>query len=326
MTALVLLALLFASGLFSGSETGVYSLSRVRLRADAEAGSRSAQLIQRLLRNEAGLLVTLLIANNLVLELIAHRTDHWLAARVDWPVWAVDVGVTLLLTPAVFFFGELLPKDLFRRRAHPCLSFVAPILSVFHVLFLPLSWPLERLSRVLHLLLGRGGGPLPRGGREEALEILQEGTLTGALPPEVEGLARNALKLRETSVTEVQIPWKEVHVFDRTRPEAEQREAVLDARYSRMPAVGEGGRVEGYVHQLEAFAQPEGALPVVRELAFFEPSLPLDRALARLRMSGRRVAVVGTPEHPLGLVTLTNLVDAIAVDLVGEARRRRARS
>ena len=58
-----LAGLLFLSAIFSGSETGVYSISRVRLDAEARQGGRRSRLLLRLLRNETGFLITLLIAN-----------------------------------------------------------------------------------------------------------------------------------------------------------------------------------------------------------------------------------------------------------------------
>lgn len=315
MELLLLFLLLIASAVFSGSETGVYSLSSVRLRSDSEGGDAKARIIARLLRNKTGLLITLLIANNLILELLAHRTDHLVDGLLDLPRWGIDLTVTLILTPVVFFFGELLPKDFFRRRPHQALGVVAPILGSARVLFFILAWPLEQFSRLTTWLVDPGHTPFERRGREEALEILQEGTRTGALPPEVDRLALNALRLRETPVTQVMIPWAEVTCIDDGAPETSQQEALLEARFSRLPVLAASGEVRGYVHQLEAFAKPNQA-PRVRSVPFVEPSLGIDRALSQMRLSGQRLAVVGEPARPLGLVTLKNLVDAIVVDLV----------
>jgi CBS domain containing-hemolysin-like protein len=43
--------------------------------------------------------------------------------------------------------------------------------------------------------------------------------------------------------------------------------------------------------------------------------MPLDRALARLRQTGQRAALVGSAEAPLGLVTLKDLVEEISGEL-----------
>ena len=69
--ALSAVVLLFFSALFSGAETGVYSVSRVRLEAEAGQGRRAARILSGLLRDDAGLLITLLVGANLVQDLAA---------------------------------------------------------------------------------------------------------------------------------------------------------------------------------------------------------------------------------------------------------------
>ena len=107
-----------------------------------------------------------------------------------------------------------------------------------------------------------------------------------------------------------------VHL-ERGRPEHELRERVRDARYSRLPVVDASGRVEGYVHQIDCLlAEPgESVLGVVHSLSALPASTPVDRALLTLRGSGRRLAVVGSPEAPLGIVSLKDLVEEISGDL-----------
>ena len=53
----------------------------------------------------------------------------------------------------------------------------------------------------------------------------------------------------------------------------------------------------------------------LRPLIFLEPELPLERALARMRSSGLRLAAVGTARRPLGIVTLKDLVEEISGEL-----------
>jgi CBS domain containing-hemolysin-like protein len=50
---------------------------------------------------------------------------------------------------------------------------------------------------------------------------------------------------------------------------------------------------------------------------FLVPGTPVDRALARLRSGGQRLAVVGTSERPEGLVTLKDVLEEISGDLAG---------
>lgn len=319
----LLLGFLFLSAIYSGSETGVYSVSRIRLDAEAREGRRAARLLLRLLRDDAGLLITLLIGNNLMLLILTGEFEERLVPA-GLPSWTREIVVALALTPVVFLLGELLPKDVFRRRPHRFLSLAAPVISVSRLLFLPLAAPLVALSVGLERLFGLRRTEVARAlGREEMLDILEEGTRTGALAPHAEELARNVLVLRETPVQRVMLPWKKVCTVDLDLSAKEARAVVEESEYTRLPALrtedgASGRRVVGYVHQLDVLGGEEEAATSLRPLPAFAPDLPIDRALARLRISGQRLALVGLPETPRGLVTLMDLVAAIS----GRAGRR----
>jgi len=325
IAVLLLALLLFLSALFSGSETGVYSLSRVRLEAEVGAKRRSAQLLARLVRNDTAFLITLLVGNNLMLELLTHLFETSTIEHLGLPRWATELVVTLILAPLVFFFGELLPKDAFRRRPHLFLTMATPFLGAARVVLLPISLPLQAISAGLERLFGLRRQEVARAlGRKELLEILQEGTRAGALEPHAEDLARNVLILRETPLSGVLVPWKDVRTIDLDADAEEVRRAVEDADFTRLPALWtspDGERhVVGYVHQLDVLGnQDADARTLQRPIPHLDPALGVDRALARLRISGQRLALVGTPEKPLGLVTLMDMVDVLA----GEARPSR---
>lgn len=319
----VLLSLIFLSAIFSGSETGIYSHSRIRLEAEARQGKRSARLLRRLLRDDSGMLITLLIGNNLMLELLTHLFELKLVPP-GLPSWSDELLVTLILTPLVFLFGELFPKDLFRRRSHSLLVMVSPVLWVARIVFWPLAKPLQWLSQGLaHLTGQRESGAVLHMRREEMLDILREGTRSGALAPRAESLARNVLVLRETPVERIMLPWAKVVRINLDEAEPELRSAVGHSQFTRIPVYSLGDasvaearrakpRVVGYLHQLEVLASDGKVGESLRELPSFEPSMPVDRALARLRMTGQRLALVGTPQEPKGLVTLMDFVGMIS--------------
>lgn len=320
MTPPVLLALLvlcvIASGICSGGETGLYSLSRARVEAGVGAArQRSAEIIRRLLRDETGLLVTLLVANNAVNQLAAHLCEA-LVAGYGVPVAWREVVAMLLLTPPLFLFGELLPKDLFRRRPHALVGLVAPGIAAAKVLLWPLTEPLRWLTLVSSRALGQDAEELVRvQGREAVMQLLRErhGTRHGA----VEAMARNVLELRSRRVDRVMVPWKRVEVLGADTSAAEARRRLGASVYTRLPLLEARGAVRGYVHQLEVLAA--GAeVPLerlLRPLLALDPATPLDRALTLLRQAGQRTALVGPAHAPLGLVTLKDLVEEISGEL-----------
>lgn len=312
-----LAACVVASFVYSGSEIGFYSLTRLRVDIEANRGHALARLVARMMEDQKALLVTILIGNNLAIEL-ATLAGNGLAARYGPAGIPVEVLVTVVLTPLIFLCGELLPKELYRRRPHELVVATVPFVALSHALFLPLEIALRVLTHGLENLLGIEPRREQRlHGREGVLHALAEGTRSGVVPVRAQVLAHNALRLRSIPVVRAMRPWAEVVRLERGRPEEELRERVREARYSRLPVVDEGGRVEGYVHQIDCLtAEPgEPLLGVVHSLPALPESTPVDRALLTLRGSGRRLAVVGSPEAPLGIVSLKDLVEEISGDL-----------
>jgi len=311
-----LLAALVVSGIFSGGETGLYSLSRWRVEADAQRGSRSARIVRRLLRDEAGLLATILIGNNLANELGIHF-GRGLIDAYDLSETSAAIVTALLLTPLFFFFGELLPKDLHRRRPHALVGFTAPLIGLSKALFLPISLPLRALSKAFERRLGLRGETLATGRGRRAVLDLMRASAVEPVAPHMEQLASNVLELRRRTLAEVLVPWRQVVVLHADADPAESRRLVRESRFTRLPLVEASGRVHGYVHQLDVLAAgPDAGIEEhLRELLVLPSSLALDRALVRLRAAGARAALVGEPGAPEGLVTLKDLVEEISGEL-----------
>ncbi len=303
------------SGLLSGTETGLYSLSRVRVDAEAERGSRALRTVKKLLQDDSALLVTLLLLNNAANQALAFLGPV-LMAPLSVPEQFTELVATLLFTPVILFFAELFPKDLFRRRPHHLVPLVAVPIYWLKLLLMPLTVPLGLLISAVTRILGLDASELGRAqGREVVFELLRERNNAAHSP--TESLARNALELRSLRVERVMVPWRKVLALDLSRPAEEVLQGIRSSTFTRLPALDRLGHLCGYLHQLEVLAGLPGKAPneALRPLPYLEPGTPLDRALERLRLSGQRLAVVGTATRPLGLVTLKDLLEEISGEL-----------
>ena len=313
------LLLVLLSAMFSGCETGIYSLSRLRVETDAERGARGPRIIRWMLRDESLLLITILVGNNLMIELLTHVFELLVIAGDFVGPELVELAVALLLSPVAFFFAELLPKELFRNRPHLLVGLFAPLLAAARILFVPVALPLRWFSQAALRLMRVPAGDLSRAmSRESVQELLAEGTRMGRLEPRAERLAQNVLNLRATRLESEMIPWSEVETLAAEGGIEDLRRRVRHSRFSRLPVVA-GGRVEGYVHQLDVLREGKDADPLAlqRPLPALPADLSVDRALVRLRRTGQRAALVGEPDAPRGLVTLKDLVETISGDLAG---------
>lgn len=319
LQVLGILVCLLAAAAYAGGESGLYNASRIRIDMEARHRHLLPRILRHISRDELVLLIVLLIGSNLALELLTFQCEH-LARSLDLPDWAVELVLSAVLTPIVFFACEALPKELFRRRPHALLPFVAPFLLVSRYVF----WPLERLLLLTVRLASRLLGLQPElaaivTGREAVVSLLRESAQAGELPPQAEMLAQNVLKLRTIQVERAMVPWARVGMLDGRRSQAELYTAVARAPYTRLPVAGERGALLGYVHQLDVLGAGPGVpvLDHLRPLVELPPHTPVDRALARLRAAGQRLAIVGSRDRPAGLLTLKDLVEEISGDLAG---------
>lgn len=167
------------SALFSGAETGGYTLNRIRLRRRARAKERSACRLERMLQKPHRFVFTILICNNMAIYLISEQvTGLFLDAAIDWKAmqrsglpWNPEIAATFTLMIPLFLFAETLPKNIFRIEAERWMHLLSMPLSLLTYLFLPFTWPLERLQR---LMMGSSFSSAPLGWNTFSPDTLKE--------------------------------------------------------------------------------------------------------------------------------------------------------
>ena len=139
------------SAYFSGSETGMMTLNRYRLRHRAKQGNRAARRVEKLLRKPDRLISLVLIGNNLV-NILASALGTIVGMRLYGNAGvAIATGV---LTFVVLVFAEVLPKTIAalypEKVAYPSSFLLAPLL----ILMMPLVWLLNMVTRLLMRMVG----------------------------------------------------------------------------------------------------------------------------------------------------------------------------
>ena len=308
------------SALFSGMETGAYTINRVRLQVLADRGIRSAQSLRHMLDRPASLLATLLIGNNIANYLGTAGLAVLLEA-MDLTDWQTILLNTVIVTPLLFVFGETLPKDTMAAHGDRLMPPLTPILATARRLF---TWagvvPLVQLfSAGVLRLLGQPGGDITFPPRRRVEMLVREGVGLGLLSDEQSAIADRVLRLGTRTVRQEMVPWADVlRVRLDTPPEALWDLADRSSR-SRFPVLDDGGRVCGVIDVFDVLLHPRGQCPPIRELMqpaeIVSPDLPLRRALQQFQQHGNGLAVVLDHGRPVGLVTTKDLVETITGEL-----------
>ena len=145
---------LLLSAFFSGSESGFYFVKKERLSLLEAQGNKRAGALLAFLRHPGPLVSTMLIGNNIALQL---GTDTTMRSFNDWgvghPMISLEVLTTLVLFLPFFIFGEVLPKVLYRLHGEVLLVKTVPLIVFFRMVFYPIAWVVGGLSWWLKKML-----------------------------------------------------------------------------------------------------------------------------------------------------------------------------
>ena len=100
--------------IFSGSEIGIVSADRVKLRHAAAKGSRGAKLALQMLEKPEWLLSTTLVGTNIA---VVTKTTMATALKIDLFGPGSSWLAVVIAAPFIGVYGEIGPKSVFQQRA-----------------------------------------------------------------------------------------------------------------------------------------------------------------------------------------------------------------
>lgn len=148
---IILFVMVLVSAWFAGSETGMMTLNRYKLRHQAKNGNRAARRVEKLLRRPDRLLSLVLIGNNLV-NILASALATIVGMRLHG-----DEGVAIatgVLTFVVLVFAEVLPKTVAALYPEKVAFPSSLLLGPLQIVMLPLVWLLNTITRILMRMFG----------------------------------------------------------------------------------------------------------------------------------------------------------------------------
>jgi CBS domain containing-hemolysin-like protein len=322
---LLLLAALVAlvlGAFFSGTETGVYCVNRVRLHVDAEQGHPAARRLERLLRRPEDVVITALLGTSVVDYVATAALTALLLTTVSEHV--AEVYATAIAAPLIFVFAGIVPKEWFRRRSNVLMArlswFVLACLRLAQVT--GVVWLLRGLS---HALIRRidpqhdiaaGDWLSPRA---RTLHLVREGVARGGLTHLQRDLIERVLNLSDVRAGNVMIPRPRVAAAPLHLSRDEFLRIARMAHFSRLPVYRDDPRqIIGIVNVYDVLTdrdrQPVAAH--VRPPLVISPQVSVAAALPRLQRARQAMAIVEDGAgHCLGILTVKDLVEEIVGDL-----------
>lgn len=206
-----LIIMVVVSAYFSGSETGMMTLNRYKLRHLAKQGNRSAKRVEKLLRKPDRLISLVLIGNNLV-NILASAIGTIVGMRLYG-----DAGVAIatgILTFVVLVFAEVLPKTIAalypEKVAFPSSFLLGPL----QILMMPLVWLLNIITRMLMRLMGiKNVSTVSSALNKDELRTLVHESHT-KISRRNQDMLLSVLDLEKMSVDDIMVPRNEIVGID----------------------------------------------------------------------------------------------------------------
>lgn len=304
-----------------------------RLRNQAEAGHKSAQVALNLAEKPERFLSTVQIGITLVGVLagafagatVSEALAAWMTDRGLFRGQEETVAVALVVAVITFLslvLGELVPKQLALRAPERVATLVARPMRLLSLVSSPAVWLLSVSSTAILRLLRLQGGEEQRVTEEDVRILLKESEEAGVLEP-IEGeILGRMVRLDHIRVTRLMTPRPDLVWLDSTLTPAENNARIADAPHSFFPVMrGSQSHIVGIVAVRDLHISGYGTTSADLESPCAEPlyipeTISALRVLETFKQSKAGIALVldefGSVE---GLVTLNDLLEAIVGDL-----------
>lgn len=342
MELLVVLLLILLNGVFALTEMAVVAARRARLQARVARGGKMAKRVLAVQAEPGPFLSTIQVGITSIAILsgafgeaaLAGPLAEWLSKLPALAPWREQIATALVVLGITYLsvvIGELVPKRLALLGPERVAMAVVQPINLLQRVAHPLVWLFSRSSDLVVMLLGARRADGPPISNDEIRALMAQGASAGVFHRDEHDLVANVLRLDEQTVTAILTPRSQMAVLDLADPPALQRQQMTSSSHTRV-MVCEGGRenVIGFVHARDLLRQQIDELEwnvsaVLREPLYVLNSISLPRLFTLFRRRGAEFACV-VDEYGVveGMVTLSDLMEAIVGDLPVESRPRQS--
>jgi putative hemolysin len=329
---LIVIAFLYVcSAFFSGSETGIYRLSRFRLRLGVEQHRPFYRQLSLAVKDGQGLILSLLLGNNLV-NYLATSFTTWILLRLLQDESLVEFYTTAIIAPSLFIFGEIVPKSVFFYRADTFVGALAPaIWGTWRIFTVSgtirfIRWLLRLFSRILGVSVDTVAA-VDVTKRSQVRQLLAETQEEGHLSSLQKDMMKRLANIPEVSIGSILTPIQKVEMAEVNSSRDELLQILARCSHRQIPIYEkERNNILGCmdIEQFLAAGKSETNLrgflvPIYR----LRVSSSVLEAISLLRKGNHPIAAVvadsslGETKKILGILTLKDLVEELTGELTG---------
>ena len=321
---LMIVILLFFSGLISGSETAYFSLSPADLDSLKVRNGKKDRLILELLDKPKELLATILISNNFINVGIVVLSTFVTANlfNLQSNIVLVFLIQVVVVTSVLLIFGEIIPKILANKEPVAIATLMVMQLKFLIWIFKPLSSILVTSTSFIDRRIGKKGHNISMSDISDAIEITSDTSVTDDEKQILKGIAT----FGEKEASEIMVSRVNITAVSNKLSYSEVIDAVLKSGFSRIPVFDETlDNILGilYIKDLLLFSGDDKNFAwqkLIRKPVFFVPeNKRINDLLQEFREKKIHLAIVvdeygGTS----GIITLEDIIEEIVGEISDE--------
>jgi gliding motility-associated protein GldE len=322
-TLLILIVLLIASGLVSGSETAFFSLDPADIEKLKSHKSKAKNKVLRLLQKPKKLLATILIANNFInvgIVIISTYLTTLLVSQNSDPLIVFLIQV-VLITSVLLIFGEIIPKILANKKSIEVALFMAMPLDIMLKIFKPLSSGLVASTSFIDKKIGDKGHNITMSDLTEAIEM----TIDENAPEEEKMILKGIANFGDKEASEIMQSRMDILAISEDTPFQEMMKIAIESGFSRIPVYHQTiDKVLGilYIKDLLPFlntAEKKNWTDLLRPVFYVPENKKINDLLQDFRKKKIHLAIVvdeygGTS----GIITLEDIIEEIVGEISDE--------
>ncbi|CAA6692814.1 MULTISPECIES: HlyC/CorC family transporter [unclassified Lentimonas] len=322
---LIVLGLIIISAFFSGSETGLTSVSRAKIHSLKMDGNRKAITVSKLREDKERLIGAILLGNNVV-NIAASAIATALAVEYFGPTGVAYA--TGIMTVLVLIFAEVLPKTYAVRHAERVSLTVAPLLVLIVKVLSPVTLVVQSIvNRFLSLVSVApqeeiSGVDVLRG----TVQMYHE---EGNVLTEDRDMLSGIFDLGETEIEAIMVHRSDMVMVNADDPIEEIIAFVANSSLSRIPVWQESpDHVIGVIHSKDLFKAAENhkgkpedldLKQHLREAWFVPETTRLKNQLNAFKENRKHIALAVDEFGSIsGLITLEDIIEEILGEIDDE--------
>lgn len=320
----ILLLLLCLSGFFSGAETGLASLNKIKIKKMQQEEIHGAERLEIFLKKPNRVLSTILIGNNIV-----NISASALATSIATELFrakgmAIAIGIMTFL---VLLFGEITPKTYAVNNSEKVSLWVARPIEILSVVLYPVVRLLSYITNIIIKILGGDiKGPSPFVTEEEIMTLMDVGQEEGLIERQEREMIDSIFEFDDIRVEEVMVPRIDIVGIEANSSFMEVLDMIIKFGHSRIPVYEKTiDHIIGvvYAKDLLSFFKKEALEVSMREImrsTYFVPETKkVNDLLTNLQAKKIHMAIV-VDEYggTAGLITIEDVIEEIVGDILDE--------